>query len=204
MFGRKTRFWDWFSQVASRLAERLDDPAIVSELDEALYRESGGDLSWELGPGEGGECYLAISPEGDRSMVGKAEAFAAKAPAIPGWRFLVGRQKKEFAAGRLILELPGLGTTDIVAWRFWLEGSGIPGRALVVVFPSGVERMPADDLVAGAEIVLDSLLSEMVRIRCVEEIEVTRSVTDQTSGIKPLELAGRLEAFLQGGSSGGV
>jgi hypothetical protein len=104
MFTRKRDFWTWFSQIAHRLADRLDNPAIYNQLDRALRREVGDDLSWELGPWEGGMCYLAISPQGDRSLVGKAGAFVARAPDVPGWKLLVGRQRKDFADDRMELK----------------------------------------------------------------------------------------------------
>jgi hypothetical protein len=196
MFARKRDFWAWFSQIAPRLAQRLDDPAIGNKLDKALRREIGDDLSWEIGPWERTLCYLAISPQGDRSLVGRAEAFVAKAPDIPGWQLLVGRQKKDFTDDRLLMELPGLGMTEVGRWRFWLERSRIPNRAVVVVFPAGAEAAPAEELVACTEIVLDSLLGEMTRMRNIEEIVVTRSVADQQSGIEPLKLAGKLVEFI--------
>jgi hypothetical protein len=197
MFTRKQDFWGWFSQIAHRLAQRLDDPGLDKQLDKALRREIGDELSWELGPLEGSECYLAISPQGDRSLLGKAEAFVATAPAIPGWKVLVGRQKKEFVDDRLPMELPQLGMAEIGRWRFWLEKSEVPSRAMVVVFPAGVETASAQDLVAGVEIVMDSLLGELTRIHAVDDFIVTRSITDLHSGIPPLQLAGKLNEFLR-------
>jgi hypothetical protein len=145
----------------------------------------------------GAECYLAISPQGDRSLLGKAQAFVATAPDIPGWQVLVGRQKKDFVGDRLEMELPGLGTTEVGRWRFWLQESATPGRAVVVALPAGVETAPAGDLIAGIEIVLDSLLGELTRMSAVDELIVTRSVTDVHSGIQPLQLAGSLSEFLR-------
>ena len=197
MFTRKQDFWTWFSRIAHQLAEKLDDPAMGNQLDKALRREIGDELSWELGPLEGDRCYLAISPQGDRSLLGEAEAFVATAPDIPGWKVLVGRQKKEFADNRLEMELPELGTTEVGRWRFWLQKSAVLGRAAVVVFPAGAEKAPADDLVACVEIVLDSLLGELTRIYAVDDFIVTRSVTDLQSGIQPLQLEGKLSEFLQ-------
>lgn len=196
MFTRKQEFWTWFSQIAHQLAQNLDDPALGKQLDKALRREIGDHLSWELGPLNGAECYLAISPQGDRSLLGKA-AFVATAPAIPGWKVLVGRQKKDFVDDRLAMELPELGTAEIGRWRFWLQKSALPGRAVVVVFPAGVETAPVDDLVACVEIVLDSLLGELTRIHAVDDFMVTRSVTDLYSGIQPLQLADKLSEFLR-------
>ena len=144
----------------------------------------------------GVECYLAISPQGDRSLLGRAQAFVATAPDIPGWQVLVGRQKKDFNGDRLEMELPGLGTTEVGRWRFWLQKSSSPGRAVVVVLPAGVQTAPAEDLIAGVEIVVDSLLSELTRMGAVDEFIVTRSVTDLHSGIQPLQLAGSLSEFL--------
>ena len=54
-----------------------------------------------------------------------------------------------------------------------------------------------DDLVACAEIVLDSLLGELTRIHAVDDFMVTRSVTDLHSGIQPLQLADKLSEFLR-------
>ena len=190
-------FWTWFSRMAHQLAEKLDDPPIGDQIDKALRREVGDDLSWELGPLDGDQCYLAISPQGDRSLLGKAEAFVATAPHIPGWTVLVGRQKKDFVDDRLEMELPGLGMTEVGGWRFWLQKSEFPGSAVTVVLPAGVETAPEDDLVACVEIVLDSLLGELTRIRAVEDFAVTRSVTDPRSGIQPLQLVGKLSEFLQ-------
>jgi hypothetical protein len=200
MYASKPNFWTWFSQIAPRLAEKLDDASLGNQLDRALRREVGNDLSWELGPWEGDMCYLAISPQGDRSLVGKAEAFVASAPEIQGWKLLVGRQKKAFADDLLEMELPDLGATEVGRWRFWLERSTIPNRAVIVVFPAGAQPAPAEDLVACAEIVLDSLLGEMLRVHHVEEIMVARSVVDQQSGIQPLNLADELKEFLSSNS----
>jgi hypothetical protein len=95
------------------------------------------------------------------------------------------------------MKLPEIGVTEVGRWRFWLERSTNPSRAVIVVFPAGAEAATAEGLIACGEIVLDSLLGEMTSMHDVEKMVIARSVVDQQSGIEPLELAGKLKEFLQ-------
>lgn len=71
-------------------------------------------LGWELGPDEGGQ-WLVITPAARRHLTPLVELMLARAPMIPGWRFLGHRPPLPLAGAATIVEAGAARSLD--GWR---------------------------------------------------------------------------------------
>ncbi len=88
-------FWGWFAANAPRLqAYRKGPDPVLAELAGELAGVHAG-LTFELGPLVEGCRDFIVSADGLRKLFPEVRALIAAAPAIPGWRIVAFRQRRQ-------------------------------------------------------------------------------------------------------------
>lgn len=155
-------FWTWFASVAPDLADRLDDRALLAELDRRVHEL--GPVSWELGPGRAQPCQLVITPDGDREQLALTRAIVAAAPAAPGWELHSARPPKDW---QLRFRIEGI-EFDASAWRYRLYAFEDGTFDIDIWAPAIGARYRK----LAAAIVLDAELGEARRLELIGGITV--------------------------------
>lgn len=164
-------FWGWFATIADELGNDLSNEALHDELDARLG--GLGDLAWELGPGSRAENVLAISPDGNRSLMPLTQRIVAMAPELPHWQFHPARPARpeslEFSfATRSGAEI----AVDARSWRYILYR--FQDNVFDIVLEQGnLADATDDDRYTAAVVMLDALLGEgnrLLRIRDMEPV----------------------------------
>lgn len=163
------RFWSWFSTVADELARNFQNRALLDALDEKLKRL--GPVRWEFGDGT-----LAISPDGDASVLPLTQRIVALAPRLAGWEFLAARPAKA-APPKFTFNIDGKKQlVDPANWRYALTRVG-PQSFDVEIEQVGLPELRDDDRHAAAVAVLDAVLGEEKRLAFIRTIEPVSSST---------------------------
>lgn len=173
-------FWRWFSSVSNELASDLNDEQIHRDLDRKLA--SFGELTWELGPGESADNFLAVSPGGKASLLSLSEEIVAHAPALKGWEFLAAKPKRE-GFFEFDLELESGRSVEINAsiWRYVLFRSDDHTVDVLIEQPELKDAIEQSDGYDAAIVALDALLGEKCRICCIADVAVVVCLTSVQS-----------------------
>ena len=91
---RVTEFWEWYSGVAERFFETIEDGRCADLTDEvaAFMNKTLPGMAWVFGPGEKGGHSFTVSGEGNLAKQFLAEYWHSRAPDIPTWTFYASRQ----------------------------------------------------------------------------------------------------------------
>ena len=112
-------FWIWFESVSRALSQNVDDPDILSELDQKV--NALGPFDWEIGPVEKSLLYLAISPNLNDELLRVTAEIVGYAPLCEGWLFLNAKPRKEYVPiFKLINENQKKILIDISSWSYVL------------------------------------------------------------------------------------
>lgn len=181
-------FWSWFNGVASSLAENLENPALLKELDERI-RGLDPELSWEVGPGLYESRQLVISPNLDPDLRPKAQEIISCAPVIHGWEFHPARRRKEWDYKLLMQRSDGGEPIDLDAseWEFVLLRYPDGGQELLLR-GGNVSSLDADERWQAAAITLESILGEDILLDKITEFELVDHVEPQFADeLKPIQ-----------------
>ena len=88
-------FWDWFQANDERLYNFERDQKHTFDLLQSELRKVDKDLTFELGPIENGRREFIISADGIRESFPKVESLYAAAPALPRWKVVKYRPRRE-------------------------------------------------------------------------------------------------------------
>ena len=170
-------FWRWFSSIAQKFSSNLEDEGILRELDDRI--RSFGDLAWEVGPGLGKSNALVISPAGAPELLHLTEEVVKYAPALPEWEFHSAKPPKAWSL-RFTLEGVDGASIDIDArsWEYVLFRDP-DGKLDVLVHAPDLETVAEDLRLTAAEIAVEGVVGERVRLGRVGEIEVATHLDEE-------------------------
>jgi hypothetical protein len=197
-FGDKDKvggFWRWFSSIADRLAENVENPTLLAELDARVSKLDPA-LSWELGPGETAAWQLVISPNLDRDLREPAVRIVAQAPAVPGWQFHSARQPKDWKYQFDLETDGGVQTLNASSWRFVLLQHADNARE-VLLEGADAATLTKDDRWSAAAIALESILGEAALLDRVDDFDLVSELEPQfRARARPIQ---QLHAAVLGG-----
>ena len=166
-------FWEWFSKIADKLSENLENPAILSELDQRILALKSGRLSWEVGPGTEQENLLVISPSGDEQLLEFTKRIVECAPVIQGWEFWPAKPPKKSWCGEFEFQIEAGEFVRVEAanWEYVLFK--FKDKTFDILIKQ-IGLTPVEEYYAlcAAEIALDGYLGERVRLETIKEVEV--------------------------------
>lgn len=88
-------FWKWFERNEAALFDfERDQEKVFDQLEAAMHKVHPS-LTFELGPKHDGQCEFVISADGDREAFPKVESLFGSAPALPRWKFVKFRSRRE-------------------------------------------------------------------------------------------------------------
>jgi hypothetical protein len=173
-------FWRWFSSIADRLAENVENPTLLAELDARVAKLDPA-LSWEIGLGQTAEWQLVISPNLNRDFRELAVRIVAQAPVIPGWQFHSARQPKDWKYQFDLETDGGVQTLNASSWRFVLLQHTDNARE-VLLEGADAATLTKDDRWSAAAIVLESILGEEPLLEGVDEFDLVSELEPQFGG----------------------
>ncbi len=150
-------FWEWFSSaIAPTLAAgRIPPDDVLATLDSRMRER---DLSWEIGPNDGGakSWAFAVSFGADARRLSRAAELVRQAPELPECRVVLGKPPKEWDG---TLELQVLGE-----WRLFETGGWlcklVPAEEKQLVVVRAEAEVAEESSSMAADIAVQSVIGE--------------------------------------------
>jgi len=166
-------FWAWFSDNCDDFGVDFDNTELLSELDKRIDRLGG--FSWEIGPGIVKENALVISPGGDFDLLEESKRIVSGAKECAGWEFYYAKQPKQWelifdfeTSDNKVVEVDGS------QWEYVLLRYE-DGLFEIIIKAPDLSRFDESDRITAAEILLDGILGEEVRIQSICGIDVVEA-----------------------------
>jgi hypothetical protein len=182
-------FWQWFSANCEKIAIDFENSNLLDELDNRIT--SLGDFTWEIGPGKIKSCALVISPGGDVELLKKTKEVVKNALECKDWEYYYAKPPKEWDLtfdyetqnGKTIL-------VDASGWEYVLLKYE-DGMFEIIIKDFTLCQLDDDEKQIVAEIVLDGVLGEELRMERIFAIEIVDDFApqyqDKSTNIKKLE-----------------
>jgi Cysteine-rich CPCC len=178
-------FWKWFATISSRLAASDTDPTLLDVLSKRVSLLGEG-LKWEFGPGHTEENAFVISPVGEKRWLAATRCIVERASVLAGWEFHAAKPPKVW---NLKFSITGV-ACDANPWRYVLYA--FPDDTYDIV----VEQNNVADLrPLAANIVVDGLLGEDVRLEIIGDIEAVHALPEGQEGISIEHLAAHMRSM---------
>jgi hypothetical protein len=182
------QFWEWFSDNCHDFGDKFDNIVLLGQLDEWVNRL--GNFSWEVGPGKEKKNALVISPNGNADLLQETKKIIASAKDCIGWEYYYAKPPKDW---ELIFDFE---TTDETVfevnaseWQYCLLQYE-DGMFEIIIKAPGLNGLNDTDKFATAEITLDGMLGEELRMQTICEIDVVEEFEEsrqkKASNIKNL------------------
>jgi len=169
-------FWAWFHENCRKFGDKFDNKHLLHELD--LRISTLGPFSWEVGPGKFQENSLVISPNGDLEVLEYSKAVIGKAKQCPGWEFYYAKPPKEWDMKfDYSVNEDRVEPIDASLWQYVLAKYE-DGTFEIVIKSYPLLELNDQDKLSVAEIVLDSILGEEIRMKLISFIEVVDEFED--------------------------
>lgn len=182
-------FWEWFSQNCNHFGNNFENESLLNELDEKIL--SLGNFSWEVGPGQIKSNQLVISPNGELNMLPYAKEIIEyrKSNECLDWEFYYAKPPKKWEYKLLYSYKECELVIDISKWEYVLLQYEDGLLEIILKVPTDLD-LEYDDQLAIADISLDSILGEEIRMIYIERIEIVHSFSNEleskASNIKTL------------------
>ncbi|HMH24517.1 MAG TPA: hypothetical protein VK563_22205 [Puia sp.] len=163
-------FWDWFSRNAQDFGDHFDNTVLIMQLDKWIRQL--GTYTWEIGPGMIEKNALVISPGGNPELLSKTREIIMHAPRCTDWEYYYAKPPKQW---ELIFQFK---TTDGVQikvdasdWKYVLLKYEDELFEIIIKAPE-IRKLAEIDRLTAAEIALDGILGEEMRMNKICEIDV--------------------------------
>jgi len=184
------QFWEWFFENCQKFGASFENEELLESLDNWISQL--GDFSWEVGPGKAKDNALVISPHGDHDLLQNTKQIIAGAKDCEGWEFYYAKPPKE-EEWELIFTFETtegeMVDVDASPWEYTLLKYD-DGMLEIIIKAPDLRELDESDKQIAAEIVLDGVLGEEVRMRTICRIEVVdefdRPYRDKAGNIKYL------------------
>ncbi len=187
---RVEQFWDWYSQVASRFYNTIEErksASLATEVSEKVD-ELGPGFAWVFGPGQGGGHSFTLSGEGVLHNQLLTQYWLSRAPKLQGWTFYGERQPGRIEGIRM-----KLGDLDFNPIEFWItpEVNNESEKVDITAWHPLFDRLDRNDQMRPLFLFLDEVLGEFGTEQWIGEIKLNDK---QLPNAIPLnELSGFIE-----------
>ncbi len=180
---RIRQFWDWFTQNEHLFKEVTDRDRVIEMLNDQILEF--GFFSWEIGPGRNEEYALTISPNGDGRRLQISKQIVQEAPLIAGWEFYYCKPPKDWDFTFEMYDRSMIKQQfDASDWEFIIrEDRQQRDKMEILLFAHNLFRVDRDDLPAVADLVINNVLGEEIKINFVQNLDLLEEI--------PVELEGR-------------
>lgn len=167
-----TDFWQWFSEHSAELAARTIPDSLIDELESRLFAIHR--LDWEIGPGRNAPNLFALSPRGERDLLGLTQRIIEEAPALRDWEFHAAKPPRDWD---LVFSLTVDGKPVEIDGKLWefVAHKFKDGTYDLLLKPNGVNGLDDDYVRWAATIIADGELGEERRMNLVGNIETVPS-----------------------------
>jgi hypothetical protein len=167
-------FWQWFSSHHKEFGENFDNEEMLAELNDRIV--GLGDFAWEIGPGTKNNNQLVISPGGNLDLLPVSKQIISYATTIPGWIFCYAKPPREWnLLFNFRIEDDVIIEVNASKWKYVLlryEDMGFE----IIVQTRDLKNLCENDKLIAAEILLDGILGEEVRMIHITNIEIVEEV----------------------------
>jgi hypothetical protein len=185
-----TQFWDWFSKNCQQFGQNFDNVELLEMLDNWVTQL--GKFSWEIGPGKEKDNLLVISPGGDERLLEDTKIIIGTSKACENWEYYYATPPKG-KEWNLLFDLETdegeIVEVDASRWEYTLLEYE-DGMFEIIIKALDLPLLDESDKQTAAEILLDGLLGEEVRMRIICGIEIVdefeKLYKDKAGNIKNL------------------
>jgi len=171
------KFWDWFYKNSQNFGDKFENKRLLAELEARVTRL--GPFSWEVGPCEVEKNALVISPNGDQELLKYSKAVVAYAKPCPDWEFHYSKPPKKWDLKFDFKRIEGKNVPiDPSPWQYMLAQYE-DETFEIIIKSTPLLDLNDDDKLSVAEIVLDGILGEEVRIEQISYIDVVDEFEDK-------------------------
>ncbi len=163
-------FWNWFTRNCQDFGSNFENTPLLEELDIQIGRL--GNFSWEIGPGKIQENSLVISPNGNLELLPFTKKIIASSRNCLGWEYHYAKPPKDWelkfeyamSSGEELI-------VDASKWKYVLLRYD-DGMFQIIIKSQHLTRISHEDKLAIAEIALDGILGEEMRMQTIAEINL--------------------------------
>jgi hypothetical protein len=184
------QFWEWFSENCQNFGVDFDNTELLERLDSWVTQL--GDYSWEIGPGKAKNNALVISPNGDEDLLQDTKLIISSAKDCEGWEYYYAKPPKgnewnlifslETSEGEIV-------EVDASHWEYALLEYE-DGMFEIIIKVTDLQQLDESDKQTSAEILLDGILGEEIRMQTICGIDVVEKFVelyrDKAGNIKNL------------------
>jgi hypothetical protein len=166
------QFWEWFSENCQNFGADFDNVELLERLDNWVAQL--GDFSWEVGPGKAKDNAFVISPNGDEDLLQDTKLIISNAKVCEGWEYYYAKPPKEKEWNLTFSLETSEGEeveVDASQWEYTLLEYE-DGMFEIIVKASDLRQLDETNKQVAAEILLDGVLGEEVRMQTICEIDV--------------------------------
>jgi hypothetical protein len=183
-----SQFWEWFFKNCKDFGVNFDNAILLAELDDRISKL--GNFSWEIGPGREKDNALVISPNGDADLLEETKEIIKKARNCSGWEYYYAKPPKKW---ELVFDFETSNETFIEVnaseWQYVLLQYE-DGMFEIIIRATNLNGLNETDKLTAAEITLDGVLGEELRMQAICEIDVVEEFEEiykgKASNIKSL------------------
>jgi len=172
-----SELWNWFSENHAELEGDFYDDGVMNELDDRI--SAMGSFAWEIGPGAQSENQLVISPGGDLDLLPYTKQIISYANPIRDWEFHYAKPPKQWD---LRFDFERYDRSEIAVdasrWEYVLLKYD-DGMFEIIIKATDLKQLDEDEKHIAAEIALDGILGEEVRMFRICNISVVMEFDSQ-------------------------
>jgi hypothetical protein len=182
------KFWSWFSENCQNFGKDFANQELLVKLDVLVGQF--GNLSWEVGPGKTLENALVLSPNGDLKQLPLTKKIIALAKECSGWEYYYAKPSKQWDL-KFDFETTHGDLIQINAFEWEYDLLKYEDDMFEIIIKSlQLSQLGDDDKLIAAEIALDGILGEELRIQTIDKIEIVEEFEkldqNKASNIKDL------------------
>jgi len=174
------KFWNWFVQNCQNFGDNFENNTLIDELDRWVKRL--GNFSWEIGPGIKKENLFVISPNGNLQLLPETKNIIDNSRKCDGWEYYYAKPAKNWNPIFEYENSDGENVRiDASSWKYILLKYN-DGMFTVIIQAPQLNQMQDDDKLMVAEILLDGILGEEIRMLKISNIEIVNDFDLQYKG----------------------
>lgn len=166
------KFWNWFSENCQNFGIDFSNTALLETLDTKI--SDLGDFTWEVGPGKTADNALVISPNGDLELLTYSKEIIANAKNCTGWEYYYAKPAKQW---ELVFNFETTSgeqiEIDASNWEYVLLKYE-DGMFEIILKAVNINGLGDDDKLMSAEILLDGIIGEELRMTTICSIDVVQ------------------------------